>query len=94
MSTTVTIDRVEYTIEKLENGNIRVTHAAGQLHPMQGPDTDGVRSFEVHPCQVNWYGYWNERLPPDEQASEASGSDDPAPWWSSKSWKKKFRPES
>ena len=64
MSTTVTIGAVRYTIEKLETGNIRVTYAGGQLHPMQGADTDDIHLFEVHPVQSRWYAYWNALLDP------------------------------
>ena len=88
MSTDVTINRVTYTIEKLETGNIRVTHAGGQPHPMQGPDTEGSHVFEVHPCQVRWYTYWNDLLAPDERPATGPGRDGAKPWWSSKSWKK------
>lgn len=88
MATDVQIDRVTYTIEKLDSGNIRVTHAGGQLHSMQGPDTDGVHLFEVHPCQTRWYAYWNDLLPADEQSRSGPGRDGEKPWWSSRSWKK------
>lgn len=88
MSTEVNINRVAYTIEKLDNGNIRVTHPGGQLNPMMGPGTDGVHLFEVHPCQGRWYAYWNDLLPPDERGSTGPGRDGEKPWWSSKSWKK------
>ncbi|MEE8459893.1 MAG: hypothetical protein V3S08_08460, partial [Phycisphaerales bacterium] len=64
MTTTVSINRITYTIEKLDNGNIHVLHAGGQLHPMQGSGTDGLHEFEVHPCQTRWYAYWNDQLAP------------------------------
>ncbi len=88
MSTDVTMRRVTYTIEKLDDGNIRVTHAGGQLHPMQGPDTEGLHVFDVHPCQGRWYAYWNDLLAPEERAATGPGRDGEKPWWSSKSWKK------
>ncbi len=88
MTTSVTIDRVTYTIEKTDNGNIRVTHAGGQLHPMQGADTDGLHEFEVHPCQTRLYAYWNDLLSPDERGPTGPGRDGEKPWWSSKSWKR------
>ncbi len=88
MTTDVTINRVTYTIAKTDNGNIRVTHAGGQLHPMQGSDTDGLHIFEVHPCQTRWYAYWNDLLAPDERGSTGPGRDGEKPWWSSKSWKR------
>ena len=92
MTTTVTIDRVSYTIEKLESGSIRVSCPAGQSHPMLGPDTGGIDVFEVHPCQQRWYAYWNGKLPPGEQQATGPGRDGEKPWWSSRSWKKK-KPE-
>jgi hypothetical protein len=92
MPTDVTIKRITYTIEKLDNGNIRVTHAGGQL-PMQGPDTEGEYMFEVHPCQTAWYAHWNEHLPPDQRKPTGEGLLGAKPWWSSKSWKKKTRVE-
>ena len=67
---------------------MRGTHAGGQLHPMQGVDTDGLHQFEVHPCQTRWYEYWNDRLPPDERGPTGPGRDGEKPWWSSKSWKR------
>lgn len=88
MAATVTIDNVTYTLEKHEDGNIRVTHPGGQLHPMQGPGTDGLHWFEVHPCQTRWYSYWNAMLPAQEQVAGGTGRDGEKPWWSSRSWKK------
>lgn len=89
MSTEVTIDLITYTVEKLDTGNIRVTHRGGQLHPMRGPDTDGIHQFEVHPCQASWYAYWNDFLPAADQQPAGPGRGGGKPWWSSKSWKKK-----
>lgn len=89
MSAQVTIDHISYTIEKLDNGNLCISHPGGQLHPMQGPDTDGIHLFEVHPCQGEWYAYWNGLLPAEEQKPTGPGRDGEPPWWSSKSWKKK-----
>ncbi len=63
MATVVTIKGIAYTVEKLDTGNIRVSHPGGQIHPMRGPETDGLHVFEVHPCQTKWYAFWNERLP-------------------------------
>ncbi len=88
MPATVTIEGVTYTIEKKEDGNIRVTHAGGQLTPMHGPGTGGMHWFEVHPCQTRWYAHWNKMLPAEEQAPSAPGRDGEKPWWSSRSWKK------
>ena len=88
MPANVNIDGVTYTVEKRDDGNIRVMHAGGQLHPMQGPGTDGVHWFEVHPCQTRWYEHWNRMLPPQEQAPTGPGRDGEKPWWSSRSWKK------
>ena len=87
-ATQVTIDRVTYSVEKLDNGNIRVTHACGQTHPMRGPGTDGINMFEVHPCQTRWYAYWNDRLSPDDKSPTGPGQDGEQPWWSSKGWKR------
>ena len=89
MSTEVTIGSARYAIEKLESGNIRVTHEGGQIHQMQGPGTDGIHVFEVHPCQNRWYGYWNAMLPTAEQSADGPGAGGATPWWSSKGWKKK-----
>ena len=95
MATTVTIDRVTYTLEKLPSGNIRVTHAGGQLHPMQGPGTDDLVTFEVHPVQTRWYAYWHALLEAPEQGETGPGAEgegeDAIPWWSSKGWKAKSR---
>lgn len=88
MATEVQIDRVTYTLEKLDSGNIRVTHPGGQTNPMHGPDTDGVHEFEVHPCQARWYAYWNDFLPAEQQSRTNPGRDGEKPWWSSKAWKK------
>ncbi len=88
MPTSITLDRVQYTLQKLDNGNIRVTHAGGQLNPMRGAGTDGIHVFEVHPCQARWYSYWNDLLAPDQRGSTGPGRDGAKPWWSSKSWKK------
>ncbi len=89
---TVTVESVAYTICRLDNGNIRVMHPGAQRGPMQGPDTDGVVLFEVHPCQTRWYAYWNGFLPPaGEPPSPGRGG--AVPWWSSKSWKEKLRRE-
>ena len=93
MGTDITINRVAYTIEKLDTGNIKVTHRGGQIHPMQGPDTDGNHVFEVHPCQARWYSYWNDLLPPGEQKSTGPGRDGERPWWSSKAWKRPGKEE-
>jgi hypothetical protein len=92
VAVTVTIDGVAYTIEKLPSGNIRVTHPSGQVNPMQGPGTDGVHSFEVHPCQSSWYARWNDHLPPAERGPAGPGRDGEKPWWSSKSWDRR-KPE-
>ena len=73
---------------KRDNGNSRVTHAGGQLHPMQGSDTDGRHALEVHPCQTRSDAYWNDLLAPDERGSTGPGRDGEKPWWSSKSWKR------
>ncbi len=88
MPTTITIGNVAYTIEKLDDGNIRVTHPGGQLHPMQGSDTDGVHLFEVHPTQTRQYTYWNEKLPEDQRTHSGPDTGGEIPWWSSKGWKK------
>ena len=88
MPTRVTIDRITYAVEKLDNGNIRVTHPGGQSHPMQGPDTDGVHMFEVHPCQSRLYAYWNDLLAPQQRTTTGPGRDGEKPWWSSKGWKR------
>ncbi len=88
MATVVTIRGVGHTVEKLDTGNIRVSHPGEQIHPMRGPDTDGLHVFEVHPCQTRWYAFWNEHLPPDERKTAAPGRDGEKPWWSSKGWKK------
>ncbi len=88
MGTVVTIRGVPHTVEKLDTGNIRVSHPGEQLHPMKGPDTDGLHFFEVHPCQTKWYAYWNEQLPPNDRKSTGPGRDGEKPWWSSKGWKK------
>ncbi len=93
MATLVTIKGVRYTVEKLQTGNIRVSHPGGQIHPMRGPDTDGHHVFEVHPCQTKWYAYWNERLPPHDQKATGAGQDGEKPWWSSKAWKKAKKEE-
>jgi len=85
---TVTIEGVTYHVEKLDDGNIRVTHDQGPRRVMVGPGTEGVHSFDVHPCQTQWYAYWNERLPPDARRQGGEGRDGPVPWWSSKGWKK------
>ena len=88
MATVVTIKGIAYTVEKLDTGNIRVSHPGGQIHPMRGPETDGLHVFEVHPCQTKWYAFWNERLPPQDQEATGPGRDGEKPWWSSKGWKK------
>ncbi len=88
---TVTVDSVAFTIRRLDNGNIRVTHAGTQSHPMRGPDTEGVVLFEVHPCQTRWFAYWNGLLAPAEQIPTGPGRGGATPWWSSKSWKEKSR---
>ena len=82
MATTVTIDGLLYTVRKLENGNIEVQHASGQYNPMHGLDTEGVHSFEVHPCQRRMYEYWSERLSSEDRARGGEGKDGPRPWWS------------
>lgn len=88
MATVVTIRGVGHTVEKLDTGNIRVSHPGEQIHPMRGPDTDGLHVFEVHPCQTRWYAFWNEHLPPDDRKTTGTGRDGEKPWWSSKGWKK------
>ena len=87
MATTVTIDGLQYTVRKLENGNIEIQHACGQYKPMHGPDTEGVHSFEVHPCQRRMYEYWSERLSSEDRARGGEGKDGPRPWWSLRSAK-------
>ena len=87
-STKVMIDQVSFWVEKLDNGNIRVTHACGQTNPMHGPGTDGINLFEVHPCQTRWYAYWNDRLGAEAKNRTGPGKDGEKPWWSSKSWKR------
>lgn len=89
MPSTVTISGITYTVEKLASGNIRVTHGAGQINPMHGPDTGGVHRFEVHPVQGRWYAYWNELLEGPEADKTGPGADGAVPWWSAKGWKKK-----
>ena len=84
MSARVTVDGLEYTLSKLENGNILVEHANRQYNPMHGPDTEGVQAFEVHPCQRSWYAFWNRQLPSSEQ-SEGAGRGGAEPWWSLRS---------
>ncbi|MHC4429480.1 MAG: hypothetical protein ACYS0D_12890 [Planctomycetota bacterium] len=88
MPSTVTISGITYTIEKLDSGNIRVTHSAGQVNPMQGPDTGGVYLFEVHPVQSRCYAYWSELLEDPEAVETGPGAGGAVPWWSAKGWKK------
>lgn len=91
MPTQVTIDDVAYTIERLQDGNIRVTHLRGQSHPMLGPGTDGIHVFQVHPCQTRWYAYWSAHLPSQDPETEGPGQGGERPWWSSKGWKRPQR---
>ncbi|MHC4949326.1 MAG: hypothetical protein ACYTG1_13920 [Planctomycetota bacterium] len=82
MPITVSVDGVPCTITKLETGNILVERPSGQTGPMTGRDTEGVHSFEVHPCQRRTWTTWNDMLPPDEQGKEPGGKDGAEPPWS------------
>ena len=84
MSERVTVNGLDYTLSKLDNGSIVVEHSNRQYNPMHGPDTEGVHAFEVHPCQRSWYAFWNRQLPSSEQ-TEGQGRGGAEPWWSLRS---------
>lgn len=81
MATTVSIDGISHSIEKLATGVIRVSHPVPQLNPMHGPATGGECWYDVHPCQRHQYEFWNAQLPVQEQAIP-EGMAEARPWWS------------
>ena len=70
------------TIEKLGNGNIRVTQGGWQFNPLIGPGTQGEVWYEVHPCQRQQYDVLNTQLPAQEQEMPPGFNVDDKPWWS------------
>jgi hypothetical protein len=84
MPTTVNIDGVSCTIQKLPDQTIQVSFAGAQFNSMHGPDTDGNCSYRVHPCQRNQYEFLNAQLNPAEREtlSAKEGAAPERPWWS------------